>query len=353
MQARRNCRQKIILRNLIKVLLRLAALCWLEGWRRFQQAFWGFRMRPEGLIKTILAAAACLLLTTTVFADDWVAERLRGRVVVLNEGQWEPLSLGDVVSDDRPVRTMLSGRVVFRRGAETISIGGNTQISIHDASGRRMTTVTQSFGTVTIEAERQQVQHFSVQTPFLAAVVKGTQFTVVSGKKGARVAVDRGMVQVRDTMHSVMTDVPAGQNAKVGPGQMLTVSGPGEKSPMVTFEGVPVTDMGAYVEFLDQGGTPGSSDAPGLEIAAGVSNAGGNGNGVGVSAGVGGNNGVGVGVGNGNGNGNGNGVGVGVGNGNGVNVNAGGLRLGLGLGGGRNKNKDDEDDDDEDEDDDD
>jgi FecR protein len=345
MQVRRNCRQKIMLRNLINGLLRLATLCWLEGWKRFQQALWGFRMRPEGLIKTILAAAACLLFTTTAFADDWVAERLRGRVVVLNNGQWEPLSVGDVVSDDRPVRTLLSGRVVFRRGAETISIAGDTQISIHDASGRRMTTVTQSFGTVTIEAERQQVQHFSVQTPFLAAVVKGTQFTVVSGKTGAKVAVDRGMVQVRDTMHSVMTDVPAGQNAKVGPGHMLTVSGPGEKSPMVTFQGVPITDMDAYVEFLDHGGTPGSSDAPGLEIAAGAGNAGGNGNGVGVSAGVSGDNGVGAGVGVGNGVGVGGGNGNGNGNGVNANVNAGGLRLGFGLGGGSNDDDDEEDDD--------
>lgn len=313
-------------------------------------------MRPEGLIKTILAGAACLLLTTVAFADDWVAERLRGRVVVLNDGQWEPLSMGDVISDDRPVRTLLSGRVVFRRGAETISIAGDTQISIHDAAGKRMTTVTQSFGTVSIEAERQQVQHFSVQTPFLAAVVKGTRFTVVSGSKGAKVSVDRGMVQVRDTMHSVMTDVPAGQNAKVGPGQMLTVAGPGEKSPMVTFGGVPVTDMAAYVEFLDDGGRPGSGNAPGLEVTARVGNAGGNG--VGASAEVGGGNGVsagvGVGEGNGNGNGTGLGVGIGVGGGNGVNVNVnvGGLRLGLGLGGGKGKKSGDDGDDDDEEDDD-
>lgn len=44
----------------------------------------------------------------------------------------------------------------------------------------------------------ENVQHFAVQTPFLAAVVKGTKFTVVSSKTGAEVAVQRGNVEVED-----------------------------------------------------------------------------------------------------------------------------------------------------------
>ncbi len=67
-----------------------------------------------GLLFTIVPAAA----------DDWVAAKLRGRVLQLVGAEWQPLARGDVVSDDRVIRTLASGRVDFERGAEVISMGG-------------------------------------------------------------------------------------------------------------------------------------------------------------------------------------------------------------------------------------
>src|SRR5690606_23612207 len=102
-------------------------------------------------------------------------------------------------SDDRVIRTLRSGRVTFERGAELIELGGDTQVRIHDRTGRKHTTVLQDFGVVSIEAEARSVQHFSVRTPHLAAVVKGTRFTVRSGERTAEVEVDRGFVAVKDS----------------------------------------------------------------------------------------------------------------------------------------------------------
>ena len=82
------------------------------------------------------------------------------------------------VPDSRAIRTLASGRVTFTGGNETVDIAPNTQIQIFAKGGRKpFTTVKQYFGTVSVKAEVQQVQHFAVQTSYLAAVVKGTRFT--------------------------------------------------------------------------------------------------------------------------------------------------------------------------------
>ena len=185
-------------------------------------------------------ALATLISTTAAMADDWVATKLRGTVLVLVEGDWAKLKRGDVVPDDRVIRTLRGGRVTFERGAESIDLGGDTQVQIFDRSGKKFTTVKQYFGSVGVEAEVQQVQHFSVQTPHLAAVVKGTRFVVVSGKRGAKVEVKRGRVAVEDRDTHQSTLVGAGQAAISGDGTPLVVSGRGDLPVVYGANGKPV-----------------------------------------------------------------------------------------------------------------
>ena len=40
------------------------------------------------------------------------------------------------------------------------------------------TTIVQQAGSILLEVEKRNVKHFEVETPYLAAVVKGTQFRV-------------------------------------------------------------------------------------------------------------------------------------------------------------------------------
>ena len=63
--------------------------------------------------KTIaLGLLTGFLLTATssvAIADDWVAEKLRGSVLAFEAGEWVPLHRGDIVSDDRYVKTLGDG----------------------------------------------------------------------------------------------------------------------------------------------------------------------------------------------------------------------------------------------------
>lgn len=259
-------------------------------------------MSRVGILRTALALVVWSGLSGLALADDWMVDRLRGDVLVMSGDSWLPLQRGDIVSDSSRIRSVEGSRVTFTRGAEAIELSGATEIRIFDQQGERMTTIMQAYGTVTVEAERLQIQHFSVQTPFLAAIVKGTRFTVHSDDAQSSVDVARGLVQVQDYTHGVATDIAPGQTAVVSNDIVLDVSGGGRHAPVVTLDGQVVPQ--AAERATPAQANPGDGHAYGLS--ANANSGQGNGNS--------GNNGS---SGNGNGN-NGNG------NGNGDNVNANG-----------------------------
>ena len=76
------------------------------------------------------------------------------------------------------------------------------------------TTIMQQAGSILLEVEKRNVKHFEVETPYLAAVVKGTQFRVTVNATGTSVDVIRGQVEV--------ADFKSGQIAQVMPGQHAT-----------------------------------------------------------------------------------------------------------------------------------
>ena len=203
----------------------------------------------------ILAIAFAALFSSTAIADDWTAVKLRGVVVGLFDGEWVKLQRGAIVPDDQPIRTLASGRVTYERGEETIDLGPNTQVQIFDRAGySKHTMVRQYFGRVSVEAEVRDVTHFSVQTPYLAAVVKGTRFVVISGETGARVQVERGAVAVEDSSDRSSVVIAAGQEAVAAPGRVMAVSGRGELPEVVDVNGKPVN---ARAEEARNGGSNG------------------------------------------------------------------------------------------------
>jgi hypothetical protein len=267
-------------------------------------------MTQDGLLRvTPLALIAWIGLAGAVMADDWTVDRLRGGVQVQIGGAWQALRRGDIVSDESRIRSLEGSRVVFTRGAEAIELSGATEIRIFDQVGQRMTTVMQAYGTVTVEAERLQVQHFSIQTPYLAAIVKGTRFTVHSSDGQSSVDVERGLVQVQDYVHGVATDITPGQSAMVSPEVVLDVSGIGAHAPLVTLEGE-LVDWDSLVAN-DNGSSAGNGHGPETSNAGGK----GNGNAYGLENGNSGNGGSHAG-GNGNGQPNGNSNAGGNSNGN-------------------------------------
>ena len=74
------------------------------------------------------------------------------------------------------------------------------------------TTLLHQAGSIVLEVEKRDVNHFEVETPYLAAVVKGTRFAVTVSRRGAHVSVATGKVHV--------SDFKTGQSALVLTGQV-------------------------------------------------------------------------------------------------------------------------------------
>lgn len=260
------------------------------------------------MLRIALQLGLFLMLTLPGFAEDWVANRLRGTAEQLVHGQWVPLVRGATVLDGQKVRTGSDGRVELVRGAEVLELDPGTLIELHEGAGR-LTSVEMSSGSIVANVERRNVQHFSVQTPYLAAVVKGTIFRVSVGDGTARVEVDRGTVQVQDTINDLVVDIIRGQEAQVSQSAPLEVSGPGAAA-VFTFEGERVVNGTSDVP-ADERGRPLDPGANANANADAHSN--GNGNSAGNSNGN-----------SGNGKGNGNNGGNSSGSGNSGNGNSGG-----------------------------
>lgn len=203
------------------------------------------------MLRIALQVCLFLVLVGPGFAEDWVATRLRGTAEQMVRGQWIPLERGARVLDGQSVRTGADGRVDLTRGTEIIQLSAGTQIEVHEGAGK-LTSIEMSAGMITAEVERRNVQHFSVQTTYLAAIVKGTIFRVSLGGGSAHVAVDRGTVQVQDLLNDLVVDIVQGQEAQVSQSQPLEVAGPGAVA-VFNFEGERVVNGTSDVPADDRG----------------------------------------------------------------------------------------------------
>ncbi|MGJ4948111.1 FecR family protein [Bradyrhizobium sp. HKCCYLS20291] len=176
-------------------------------------------MSSKRFLLSALVAACCFGATPAAIAADgepWLVSKSSGEVWVSTKGAVQ-VSLGreDALKPGDTIRTGPNGRVRLTRGAETMVIAPNSEVGLPAAPKDGMaTTILQRAGSILLDVEKRNVQHFEVETPYLAAVVKGTQFSVTISGRNTKVEVSRGQVQV--------SDFKTGQIAQVMPGQAAT-----------------------------------------------------------------------------------------------------------------------------------
>lgn len=89
-----------------------------------------------------------------------------------------------------------AGRAVLVRGQESIIVEPNSRVQLPGAPVNGNTQVLQSMGSAIYKIGKQKQPHFQVDTPYMAAVVKGTAFTVSVEDDEASVMVTEGLVEV-------------------------------------------------------------------------------------------------------------------------------------------------------------
>jgi hypothetical protein len=190
-------------------------------------------------MRRAVMAALVLGSTSSAFAADggtWSVSKASGDVWIATEGaQQASLSQEEILKPGDTIRTGRNGRVLLVRGEETILISPNSVVGLPtEKTDGLSTTIVQQAGSILLEVEKRNVKHFEVETPYLAAVVKGTHFSVTVNGGSTKVGVLRGQVEVSDFRTGQITQVMPGQFAtafeqgKAG----LSLSGSGTFSPI-------------------------------------------------------------------------------------------------------------------------
>ncbi|HEV7433663.1 MAG TPA: hypothetical protein VGO22_02145, partial [Pseudorhizobium sp.] len=122
-----------------------------------------------------------MLSASIAFAEEWVVSRTTKQVSYTTDKKtWDEVKVGITIPSNAWVATGPRGRVTLTRGPERLSLSPNTLGAVITTQGlfSRKTEVVQQTGQIALDIEKRSRPHTYVHTPFLAAVVKGTSFTV-------------------------------------------------------------------------------------------------------------------------------------------------------------------------------
>jgi hypothetical protein len=209
----------------------------------------------------------------------WRVSEASGDVRVALDGQTRPVTRGMLLASGAVVASNPGGRAVLVNGRDYVILSPASRVrlpgapaQVIPASGGRtmaaMTQVVSEAGTALYRIEHRATPHFRVQTPYLAAVVKGTVFSVTVNRSGASVQVTQGAVEVSTVDGGAAELVRPGMVATVGAGDLLELNIQGDVNRSIRSSGAPLPGV-ATVPVAEAGNYSGPAEEP-VEIAATV-----------------------------------------------------------------------------------
>lgn len=149
--------------------------------------------------------------------QNWIIEEVTGKVTLATPSQpMQNAKPGDLLPPGGRVTTEAGARAVLSQGGDRMTVSANSVVEIAaDSKKSIMTRVMQTLGTVLFAVEKGSSDRFEVETPYLAATVKGTVFTVSIRNEGAAVHVTEGAVQVATVDRQRSVVVRPGQTGAV------------------------------------------------------------------------------------------------------------------------------------------
>jgi hypothetical protein len=173
-------------------------------------------------------------------AADWKISETSGDVRIVSQGKARAAVRGALLSSGSMIATGANARAVIVRGQEFVMISPRSQLRVPAAEApNKIMQIIEDFGTAVFKINRKSTPHFGVQTPYLAAVVKGTTFTVTIGPEGGSVQVTEGAVEVSTLDGGAAELVRPGSIAQVGASDLYQLSVQGDVSKVVRSDNAP------------------------------------------------------------------------------------------------------------------
>ena len=197
-------------------------------------------MRILQIIVTILFFVATPAIAKDGGPAAWIVAQKSGHVQVVRAGmQPASVQLRASLSPGDVVATGADGRAMLTRGGDYVIVAPGSRLLLPKNEAQSgFTHLVQQVGTMLYKVRHTGVPHFEVETPMLAAVVKGTSFTVIVDKDRAAVQVTEGVVEVSSATGNARRLVDGGMTVYVGrerPDEIVEMK-PGESEPL-TLEG--------------------------------------------------------------------------------------------------------------------
>ena len=130
-------------------------------------------------------------------SDGWSVSEASGNVVLQRGGKSVAAKRGAEVGPGDAIVTGQGGRAVLVHGQDFVTVASNSRVRIPaEQAGSKFTRFVQDLGNAIFRVEKRGTPHFSVDTPYLAAVVKGTTFSITVGPSDTSLQVIEGVVEV-------------------------------------------------------------------------------------------------------------------------------------------------------------
>ncbi len=161
--------------------------------------------------------------SSKMLGTEWRIGKLSGNAWVETPGHEQMrVTSSRVLFPGQTLVTASRTRLQLIHGKQRIQVGSNTVLSLPalDETEAGHTKIYQLRGTTHLEIDKREVKHFSVETPYMVAAVKGTQFTVSVEGKHADVRVHEGLVEVSSKLSNEVFNVAAGQAISMNTNQL-------------------------------------------------------------------------------------------------------------------------------------
>jgi hypothetical protein len=148
--------------------------------------------------------------------DSLIVEEAAGAVKIKFDNRWRSPSAGMTVSLPATISTGADGSIRIRQAATVISVASNTAIELLAGTepGSPLQRVVQNQGSAFYDIAPRESSRLRVETPYLVAVIKGTEFNVTVATETATIALFEGRLQVEAPDVGDVVDLYEDQIAK-------------------------------------------------------------------------------------------------------------------------------------------
>lgn len=177
----------------------------------------GVSMLRRCVLALALAAITAFAIPHAAFAQQapWRITSREGVVRVRTDASAHDASVNEIIPVGAAITTGANSSAGLSNGLQRVTMAANSRmtISANEASG--VTRIIQSLGSLLFQVDHREAPHFFVDTPRLAAIVKGTTFSVAVYPRWDIVAVSNGLVEVRSRRGNSSVEVATGHAARV------------------------------------------------------------------------------------------------------------------------------------------